>query len=552
MSSSILSERPRTERRSSRVPGGFDPDEEDDVVSIGSGHDESHLTESEPSVLYPAPKDPSSLLHPIDEKTHLDLPANNTFDESDMNNKLLDQESSFLPERSPLVESGSQSTGADDTHLFGVVNDNVAVRKRPHPIQISYASEDTENEVDDRPFHSPKTPPGGYKTPAPEQQDFHDSIGSGGSTPPMANTSALENMSSSPTAAAAARTLSRVQSLATMGGYETAHETEDQMKTAKRSRSADDDSEATPRRTENQYLGVPESSDGQQEIIEHKPKHRRPGYLQKRSSQARLSFDSIASSNTDASDATIGADFALQSGGALPDSSDRRKTRNTISRQASLGSMLSGVSGMSDDEHRPQRQGSTTDLHTLEEESPNSNKAGGYNTPRASVYNFNMPSNTVIANNVRDLEVPGTFARQYRQERSISPEKSNTIIGLTPGTKRGLTLKEHRSTVENLGKENFDLKMKIHFLDQALQKRSEDGVKELITENVQLKSDRLRLEKDNHNLRKSVRICRKSSKRRPALETRPGPIRDMPPTRKGVRQPRRKSSTSENGLRSTR
>ena len=538
LSSSILSDRPRTERRSSKVPGGFDPDEEDDVASVAGDHDDSKHTATTDSFLLPAPKDPSSLLQPVDDHTNLDGPANNTFNESDMNHKLLDHESSFLPEHSPLVEKDSQITSVDDTHLFGVVNDNIAMRKRPQPIQTSYAPEDTENYEGGMLLQSPKTPPGGYKTPAPEQQEFRDRSETGRSSPQLPNTSALENMSSSPTAAAAARTLSRVQSLATIGGYETAHEDEEPMKTVKRARSVEDDGEATPRKTENQFLGVPETSDTQQENVENKPKHRRPGYLHKRSSQARLSYDSMASSNTDTSDATIGADFALQSGGALPDSSDRRKARNTISRQASLGSMLSGISGMSDDEHRVQRQASTADLGTLKEESPNSNKGGGYSTPRASVYNFNMPSDTVIANNVRDLEVPGTFARQYRQERSISPEKSNTIIGLTPGPKRGLTLKEHRSTVEKLGKENFDLKMKIHFLDQALQKRSEDGIKEIITENVQLKSDRLRSEKDNHNLRKQVRDLQKK------LEETNG-ARDSPGADQGYATDEERSPTAE-------
>ncbi|ETI29476.1 hypothetical protein G647_01929 [Cladophialophora carrionii CBS 160.54] len=541
MSSSILSDRPRTERRSSRVPGGFDQEEDDDdVASVESGHDDSHHTpdKDEPSSLLPAFGDPSSLLQPIDEHTNLDLPANHTFDESEMNKKLQDHESSFLPDHSPLVERDSQTTGADDTHLFGVVNDNVAVRKKPLPIQRSYPSEDTENYAEARPVSSPKTPPGAYKTPAPEQQEFRNTRGSGRSTPQPTSTSALESMSSSPTAAAAARTLSRVQSLATMGGYETANETADRTRNGKTSTNVEGDNDATPRKNETQYLEVPDAADGVQEGAENKPKHRRPGYLHKRSSQARLSYDSMASSNTDASDATIGADFALQSGGALPDSTDRRKARNTISRQASLGSMMSGISGMSDDEPRAQRQVSTSDLGTLQEESPNSNKAGGYNTPRASVYNFNMPSDTVIANNVRDLEVPGTFARQYRQERSMSPEKSNTIIGLTPGPKRGLTLKEHRSTVEKLGKENFDLKMKIHFLDQALQKRSEDGIKEMITENVQLKSDRLRLEKDNHNLRKQVRDLQKK------LEETSG-ARDSPNADQGYATDEERSPTAE-------
>lgn len=514
MSSSILSSRPQTARRSSRVPGGFDPDDEDDVSPAGSvnndSYSDSHHTFSLPS----GPQDPSSLLQPLDENTNIDLPANRTLDESAMNKKLLEIESSFNPDPSQLIDESSQILGADDTFQFGVLNNNVAVRKKPHPIQISYSKQDDESlllptRVE---AHSPRTPPGGYKTPALEQQEFHDMDDTEDATPLAPNTSALENMSSSPTAAAAARTLQRVQSLATIGGYETANEQEDAQPVDRESVASQEDVDATPRKdgaqfdNNNRFLEVPGSVDGQQESSDGNSRpSRRPRYLHKRSSQARLSYDSMASSNTDASDATLGADFALQSGGAVPDS--QRKARNTISRQASLGSMMSGISSMSDDD-RLQRQAGAPDLSTLEEESPGSNKAGGLLTPKASTFSFKMPTDTVIANNVRDLEVPGTFARQYRQERNLSPEKT-TIPGMTPGPKRGLTLKEHRSTVEKLGKENFDLKMKIHFLDQALQKRSEDGIKEMITENVQLKSDRLRLEKDNHNLRKQVRELQK-------------------------------------------
>jgi len=431
-----------------------------------------------------------------------------------MNKRLQEVESSFNPDLSQYTDGSSQMLGPDDTFQFGVLNNNVAVRKKPHPIQISHANQDDEslqlpNRIE---VHSPRTPPGGYNTPALEQQEFHDMDETEDATPLAPNTSALENMSSSPTAAAAARTLQRVQSLATMGGYETANEHEDPPSADKESVASQEDVDATPRKdgthsdSNNRFLEVPGSVDGQQESSNANSRpSRRPRYLHKRTSQARLSYDSMASSNTDASDATLGADFALQSGGAVPDS--QRKARNTISRQASLGSMMSGISSMSDDD-RLRQQAGAPDLSTLEEESPRSNKAGGLLTPKASTFSFKMPTDTVIANNVRDLEVPGTFARQYRQERNLSPEK-NTIIGMTPGPKRGLTLKEHRSTVEKLGKENFDLKMKIHFLDQALQKRSEDGIKEMITENVQLKSDRLRLEKDNHNLRKQVRELQK-------------------------------------------
>lgn len=511
------------ERRTSRVPGGFTQEEEEgeeDVSPVGSVQGDSHLDSSFTHSLLPGPKDPSSLLQPVEENTHIDGPANATLDESEMNNQLLDLESSFLPEPSQLASKDSTNVGADDTHLFGIPNDNVAMRRRPQPIVTSYHSGDTENHIRSKSgdVQSPRTPPGGYKTPAPECQQFHDPDETEGNTPQLSNTSALENMSSSPTAAAAARTLTRVQSLATMGGYETANEREDDNASDKGNGEERDDADETPRRTgeryeqEKQYLNVPDAMDGQQEKADNNNANtapKRPQYLHKRSSHARLSLDSMASSNTDARDVTLGADFALQSGGALPDSTAQRQARMSISRQASLGSMMSGVSGISDDESRSQRQASRSDLSTLEEESPRSNKAGGLATPRASMFNFNMPTDTVIANNVRDIEVPGTFARQYRQERSMSPDKNNIMAGMTPGPKRGLTLKEHRSTVEKLGKENFDLKMKIHFLDQALQKRSEDGIKEMITENVQLKSDRLRLEKDNHNLRKQVRELQK-------------------------------------------
>ncbi|KAL2415440.1 Anucleate primary sterigmata protein B [Exophiala dermatitidis] len=594
MSSSILSSAsirpPQSERRSSsRVPGGFDAEEEEDDMSPASSDHElnEHHNESswsrdpgDSSGLLPVPgedRDNSTndLPQPLErdnnvnapgnmtleENTNMDGPATVTLDESDMNNKLLEVESSFLPERSQFTGKDSTTAGADDTHLFGIPNHNLAVRKKPQPIVVSYHSDETENHHHARSRstevqQSPRTPPGGYKTPAPERQDFADFDESDGNTPQIPNTSALENMSSSPTAAAAARTLNRVQSLATMGGYETANEQDydsgseradtgeeedpdlgedghgtdvsgSEKQQAHSSNEAVVDADATPRRDrsqprqENQYLNVPGAVDGQQERADSKsdPNSKRPQYLHKRSSQARLSYDSMASSNTDASEVTLGADFALQSGGALPESDAQRKSRLTISRQASLGSMMSGISGISD-ESQPQRHPSTSDLGTVQEESPRSSKGGGgLATPRASTFNFNMPTDTVIANNVRDLEVPGTFARQYRQERSMSPDKNSTVFGMTPGPKRGLTLKEHRSTVEKLGKENFDLKMKIHFLDQALQKRSEDGIKEMITENVQLKSDRLRLEKDNHNLRKQVRELQKKLEESGARES---------------------------------
>ncbi len=509
MSSSILIPRPSPHRKSSHVPGEFEPtnDEDSDAGNMDDLDDEY----SQDISFLPGPQDPSSLLQAQDENGGADLPNNTVLEEREMRNKLMDVESSFLPEVSHLGSNGPNA-GTDDSYLFGVPNDNLAVRKRPHPIDVSssfrdISAESAKENVDNR---SPRTPPDSYKTPAPEQQNFHESNEAENMTPEIHNTSALENMSSSPTAA---RTVSRVQSLATLGGYETAAEDADYQDSPSKKPPSSRDDDATPKKGAQRTV-VPDASSVADRTFEttHSQPSRRPRYLNSRSSQARLSYDSMASSNTDASDATLGADFALQSGGAVADQKLQRKQRAGLSRQTSLGSMLSGFSGSSDDEGRTGQGSTAPNLSTLQEESPRSDTevnrvSTGPITPRASANNLIMPTDTVIANNVRDIEVPGTFARQYRQERNKSPSK--TLPDATPGPKRGLTLKEHRSTVEKLGKENFDLKMKIHFLDQALQKRSEDGVKEMITENVQLKSDRMRLEKDNHTLRKQVRELQK-------------------------------------------
>jgi chromosome segregation ATPase len=77
----------------------------------------------------------------------------------------------------------------------------------------------------------------------------------------------------------------------------------------------------------------------------------------------------------------------------------------------------------------------------------------------------------------------------------------------TPFTrnKHNLTLKEQNSKIDKLSKENFDLKLKIHFLDQALQNRSDEGVKEMIQKNVQLQTDLANEKKENQSLRKKIR-----------------------------------------------
>jgi hypothetical protein len=195
-----------------------------------------------------------------------------------------------------------------------------------------------------------------------------------------------------------------------------------------------------------------------------------------------------------------------------------------LSRSTSLGSMASGISDWSDGEDKMRVTSGATDhnLGTLNEEDgtqpgPSTAQKGqrdgidGPLTPRASIQDFGFPTDTILAAHVRDVEVPGTFARQFREKNR--PFSSDKRLGApTPSVGRSgktMTLKEQSSTIDRLSKENFDLKMRIHFLNEALNKRSEEGIKEMISENVELKSDKLKLQKDNQALRRTIRDMEK-------------------------------------------
>lgn len=119
---------------------------------------------------------------------------------------------------------------------------------------------------------------------------------------------------------------------------------------------------------------------------------------------------------------------------------------------------------------------------------------------------------TAIIRRVQSIQVPDTVARDFRlKTRDFSPDRRPASSGgygeayLNSRPRRTLTLKEQNGKMDALIKENFDLKLKIHFLDQALQNRSEDGIKELVETNVQLQTDLANERKDNQNLRKKMR-----------------------------------------------
>ncbi|KAI9811828.1 MAG: Anucleate primary sterigmata protein B [Thelocarpon impressellum] len=504
--------------------------------------------------LPPLPPDDSDLLHaPSDDGDSRDEHEIDDVREGEMRRRLMDIESSFMPGHSPLLHPG----GGEDVSMLGPPRP--AMAPPPHPStykQMSFPDAPSHADPTTLPEEpvlppSPPTPPESYRTPAPP--DDGSSWGRDDGALDV-NTSSLETMSSSPTAAAAARTVSRVVSLASAGGYHSAedHSPERPLHTpTAEDEEATADGEKTPRkakdlastdpvgsadRPELQALRqrasqvVAPESDTRPGASSGRPKILRSRFASQRSSAS--SFTTV-SSKDGASDVTLGVNLP---GGSGP--GDDHSGRNELSRSTSLGSIASGVTGFEEsasswDRGRtvsstsivagPMAGSADRNLAPLDEEregqyDPTSASASSDpKTPRGPGRNLTAPTDTVIAQHVRDVQVPASVAREFRQNnRPGSPEKRAGMPVPPSARGKGMTLKEQSSSIDRLQKENFDLKLKIHYLNQALNERSEEGVKEMISENVELKAGLATMEKQARNLRKTIRDLERAQKEREA------------------------------------
>ena len=536
--------RPSVTRQQSRVPGGFETDEELSPIKTEFDHSEidDHNESDGPSYAtlpsLPAIDDTSLLPAPSEHGRSRNTGDVSTLDEKEMRRKLMDVESSFLPELSPAVPSGR--SGADDTFVYGAHHPS---ESSEHPstdqangdksmeVTTTRVQKDVKNVLE-----SPATPPEMYQTPAPRR----------GASPSYeseleeANTSSLETMASSPTAAAAARTVTRVVSMSSMEGYETADDKlhiDSSFDNGDEENAADQD--ATPRKntmppTSSTEVESPtitkatsqeteDSADGDVDDTEYKSvrSRKRPKFFSSRMASQRSSYTSYTTTSTEgASDVTLGADYALQSGGAVPFSGSLNSRPSTeLSRSTSLGSLASGISGLSDGDDRINSGlgGLEGNLGTLDEEDGSSVRGGGKvqgqydpsapTTPKGTSASISTPTDTVIAQHVRDIQVPATIVREYKnQYRPSSPDKRAGMPTPSIGRNgKNLTLKEQSSTIDRLGKENWDLKIKIHYLDAALNQRSDEGVKAMTSENVELKTAKIKYQREIRELKRSIR-----------------------------------------------
>lgn len=522
-----IPQKPSIERRQSRVPGGFETDDEMSPIKskfdLEAAEPESEAPRSASKTMLQTASEEDSRITILSEdgKARI-LGDDSTLEEKAMQKQLMEMDSSFLPEISPVGRQSRQ--GTNDTFVFGIPNTESSVRAAQSQYGSGLSKRTRSGSQNKSIPKSSATPSDMYWTPAPALEALTPL----GDTDLMnghnEDTSPSETMTSSPTAAAVARTMSRAVSLTSIGGYETANDanpakTDDERKvdskindgpTRPKPTSSDSSQPTSPTPTKPSF---PQDTthEPNNEIDDagfSTPRSRkRPKYLKSRISSQRSSYSSYTTTATDTgSDTTLGADYALQSGGAVPMRGPMNNRPGDLSRTTSLGSMASSISVLSEeDKISPYSIRLDRNLDILDEEDTMSKT--GVSTPKAIGRSLNTPTDTLIAQRVRDVQVPPTVAREIRdRHRSSSPEKRNGAPAPSIGRNgKNLTLKEQGSTIDRLVKENFDLKLKVTFMDDLLNKRSAEGVKEVGAENVELRMHKVRANKDARESKRTIR-----------------------------------------------
>ncbi|KAK5630270.1 hypothetical protein RRF57_005985 [Xylaria bambusicola] len=528
--------------------------EEDENHGIAQ-QDQAALDRSSVQPQRPLPSDSSFVeiettkLEPEDEQ-HPDSMT----EEEHVRAHLQDVESSFLPPASPTIEVAGPDAGIDDTFLFDAASKRPPTSSDAFPAQQQDESDSQTHplpapqvlETNQRPTRESPAPTATVTTsastsnlapahpedaPLPESRpgstsndDTNDHVGANAdASADITSTASILEVLSSPTAAVAARAASRATSTSTNATAHKLPSKHDNNSAPVQDSSAledayDDTSFSTGGHTLNpntsDLTANRLSTDAGATPGNALKVTKRPKYLRSRNASERSSASSFLASDEIESDATVGlsADYALQSGGAAPAFGLTRSASNDLSRSISMGSMASGF----DDSLDPTRPGP---LEPLEEvDSPIREHHGDdLATPRAKREPLNAPTDTIIARHVRNVEVPESLAREYQSKGGLStPLPSHRKLSdYTPGPGtvarggRNMTLKEQSSTIERLSKENFDLKLKVMFLSDRLDKLSEEGIKEMISENVELRTSLAVLQRDNKMLRRRVKELEK-------------------------------------------
>lgn len=462
------------------------------------------------------------------EGPSIDLRHSDSQAEIAVRQHLQEIESSFATPVSPIPTSNN---GIDDTFLFD------SPSKKPAPQHAS-----TQN-----PDESQMLPVSGRiaSSTSTDADISQLSDSRNDRTAELGNaTESLENFSSSPTAAAAARTVSRAVSRAMPTHDEVPEsETSSPAKTIRpRYNDSADDSflqaefnrDAPKRELELDSGAHRASEEAGRTSAQGQKAANRPKFLRSRNASQRSSISSLLTDPESDTTVGMGADYALRSGGASPSHGlQQRSLSNILSRSISMGSMASGIEDMHDNTGPVFSQLETLDENDVSlSPDPTPRREDILSTPKPTKSAvIAAPTDTVLARHVRDVHVPESLAKEYKTKNGLStPGRASTFDAVNLNTSttskhgKSLTLKEQSSTIERLSKENFDLKLKVMFLSDRLDKLSEEGIKEMISENVELKTGLAVLQRDNKVLRRRVKELEKQLKDE---DERPGTAKSM-------------------------
>ncbi|OPB36511.1 hypothetical protein A0O28_0055900 [Trichoderma guizhouense] len=423
------------------------------------------------------------------------LNPDDTISEDQVREHLKDMESSFLPSLSP-IPTGSASAGAtaDDSFVF-----DSPAKRSAQPSRSSARPGSSQSRHQLRYDSS-------YRSRPEYTNEFEFNPESEDDLTRATNTSSLERFDSSPAAAAAARNISR----------STSKQNTPKVPQQENDRNGQDDSLvfSTDGPDASSFPGGPTGL----ALRNKRPKYVRSGrFSSQRSSTSSFVTNPESQEDSDATVGTVGLglDYALHSGGAVPNTGMSRSPSNLL-RTISMGSM---TSGLGTDEFGD----NTRQLEPLAEvDTPTRGRESNYKmvTPKAKDSMSTAPTDTVIAQHVKNVHVPDSVAKEFKFQNGLqTPRLSGstaTAINSSKATGKGTgktwTLKEQSSTIERLSKENFDLKLKVMFLSKRLDTLSEEGLKEMISENVELRTNLAITTRDNKILRKRVKELEKKEK----------------------------------------
>jgi chromosome segregation ATPase len=455
---------------------------------------------------------------PSELSMHSDDGEANGLDEKAMRRHLMDVESSFMPESAP-VQSLGESLGADDTYLelakpgTPSTNSLLGSIRSPRSLPKPPNEQDQEEESD-----------------TPEWQREQDNAEDNGE-----EQSGGESMLS-PAAAASERWNSRHMSAISDSSSQSEHGNQPFVHSISdlssdstpgspsmnrpTSKSSSASSSHTPQA---QDFPLPSSraasSLASSQVVS--PRRLRPAFLSSRQASQRSSRSTATiTSSFSGSDTTVGADYALQTGGARPGSGSQGGSKirasDFLSRLPSMGSEASYMSRDADTFPTIARLSGNFERKRLstrleEEEEPR--------TPRPSTARNDAPTDTVLAQRIENIHVPETVARDFRARNpTLTDRRPASSDGPAPSAslggrpRRTLTLKEQNGKIDKLSKENFDLKLKIHFLDQALRSHSDEGVQELVDKNVQLQTDLANERRESQSMRRKIKELERKTK----------------------------------------